>query len=138
MIAGFEIRVIEARRLVPVGSQKNIRIDHNSTVTTISLKSPEEAKVDFRFTASYGAVGIINIEGSLIYRGDAAALVKEWEEKRRMPDEAAQEIHSAIMGNCITEAIIMAREVRLPPPIPLPKVNIQKKPGKPVPGPEVM
>jgi hypothetical protein len=41
-----------------------------------------------------------------------------------MPPEVANEIHSVIMTNCIPEAVILARELRLPPPIPIPQVNV--------------
>ena len=140
MIVGFEIRSIEARRFGQVGVQKNIRIDHNSTVNTISKMGDDKANVDYRFTANYSSAGIITVEGNLIYQGDVDRLVNEWTENRKMPDEAAQEIHSAIMGNCITEAVLMAREVKLPPPIPYPQVSMPKAGGKTqsVPGPEVM
>ncbi|MDG6220223.1 MAG: hypothetical protein QCI38_02080 [Candidatus Thermoplasmatota archaeon] len=139
MIVGFEIKSIEARRMIPIGGQKNIRIDHNSTVTTISKKDAETVNVEFRFVANYSSAGIISIEGSLQYKGEVDSLVNEWEDKRRMPDQAAQEIHSAIMGNCLTEAVILARDIRLPPPIPFPQVNMPKgNQVKHVPGPEVM
>ena len=48
-----------------------------------------------------------------------------------MPPEVAQEIHTIIMTNCIPEAVLLARELRLPPPIPIPQVNIQQAAGKP-------
>jgi hypothetical protein len=50
-----------------------------------------------------------------------------------MPNDVATEIHTTIMNNCIPEAMLLARDIRLPPPIPMPKVNIQakKKGGEP-------
>ncbi|MCD6462004.1 MAG: hypothetical protein J7L61_04605 [Thermoplasmata archaeon] len=137
-IKGFEIKAVEAKRLAPPGPQRGVRVDHNSTVTSIVPKGDDEAVVAFRFTATYGPLGFITVEGEITYRGDAEALVREWQENRKMPDAAAQEIHSAIIGNCITEAVVLAREVRLPPPIPLPQVNIQKYKPHHQPGPEVM
>lgn len=140
MITGFEIKNIEARRFIPVGSQKNIRIDHNSTVGNITRTGDDKATVEFRFSANYASAGIITLEGQLIYVGDAEALVAEWGEKRKMPDDAAREIHSAIMGNCLTEAVVLSRDIRLPPPIPFPQVNLPGSTGKKeyTPGPEVM
>ncbi len=46
-----------------------------------------------------------------------------------MPPAIANEIHTVIMTNCIPEAVILARELRLPPPIPIPQVNVAQ-PGK--------
>jgi hypothetical protein len=48
-----------------------------------------------------------------------------------MPPDVAQEIHTVIMTNCIPEAVLLARELRLPPPIPIPQVNVPQQPGKP-------
>jgi len=39
-----------------------------------------------------------------------------------------------IMTNCIPEAVLLARELRLPPPIPIPQVNVAQQPGKPAKG----
>ncbi len=50
-----------------------------------------------------------------------------------MPPDVAQEIHTVIMSNCIPETVILARELRLPPPVPIPQVNVPQqsvKPGK--------
>jgi hypothetical protein len=44
-----------------------------------------------------------------------------------MPDEAANLVHNTIVSNCIPTALLVARDIRLPPPFPLPRVNIQKK-----------
>ncbi|UCG67929.1 MAG: hypothetical protein JSV09_08765 [Thermoplasmata archaeon] len=133
-IKRFELTSIDARRFTRPGEKhKNIRIDHNSSVTLVTEINDKEANVDFRFTANYSGLGIIKIEGSLIYEGDASSLAKQWSTKNNMPNEVANEIHTTIMNNCIPEAMLLARDIRLPPPIPMPKVNIQakKKGGEP-------
>jgi len=118
-------------------------VDHNSTVTLITEIADRQASVDFRFTANYRAseapIGLIQIEGTIVWEGDAKGLVRDWSAAGQMPPEAANEIHTVIMTNCIPEAVILARELRLPPPIPIPQVNIPQpgKPGKQR-GPEVM
>ena len=58
-------------------------------------------------------------------------LVKGWSAGGQMPPDVAQEIHTVIMTNCIPEAVLLARELRLPPPIPIPQVNVPPAPGKP-------
>ena len=42
-----------------------------------------------------------------------------------MPDEMAQEIHRAVMTTCIPESVLLARDLRIPPPIPLPQINVK-------------
>jgi hypothetical protein len=53
-----------------------------------------------------------------------------------MPTPVANEIHSAIMNSCLLEAIILAREVRLPPPVPPIQVQVAEE-GKRSSGVEV-
>jgi hypothetical protein len=135
-IKTFELSSVDGRRFVkPTDRWVNLRVDHNSTVTLISELGDRQASVDFRFTANYHAseavVGLIQLEGNLLWEGDARALVKGWSSNGQMPPDVAQEIHTVIMSNCIPEAVILARELRLPPPIPIPQVNIQQAPAKP-------
>lgn len=127
-IKHFELTGVDGKRFSKMGEKpRNIRIDHNSTVTLIVERNDREANVEFRFTATYSGLGVIKIEGSMVYEGDAPALAKQWSTEGKMPDNVASEIHTMIMNNCIPEAVMIARDVRLPPPIPMPKVNIKGK-----------
>jgi len=144
VIKSFELSTIDAKRLMkPQAGPLNVRIDHNSTVTFMTAVSDAEASIDFRFSANYRAqteevIGLIKIEGNLVYQGKAREVVKQWSSTQNMPPEVASEIHTAIMTTCIPEAVMIARDLRLPPPIPMPTVNVQapQKPGKRG-GPEV-
>ena len=138
-IRTFDLSSVDGRRFVKVTDRWiNLRVDHNSTVTLISELADRQASVDFRFTANYHAsdavVGLIQIQGSLLWEGDAKSLVKGWSSNGQMPPEVAQEIHTVIMTNCIPDAVILARELRLPPPIPIPQVNVAQPPAKPAKG----
>ena len=73
------------------------------------------------------AVASIRIEGRMLYQGDAEKLAATWREKRNMPNEVASEIHTAVMGACIPEAVLVARDLHLPPPVPLPQVRFEQK-----------
>ncbi len=103
----------------------NVRVDNNSTVTQIVAVQEDLANVEFRFTASYAGLGVIKIEGSLDYECEAQALADMWAKSGKMSSGAANEIHNAIMSSCLQEAVIIARDLRLPPPLPLPVVNIK-------------
>ena len=104
-----------------------VKIDTNSTVTSVNEVSPKEADVDFRIAISYGSLGVLKIEGRLIFEGDAPTLAREWRDKHSMPTDMANEIHTAILHSCIPETVLLAKDLGLPPPIPLPKVNIQEQ-----------
>jgi len=100
----------------------------------------DQARIDFQYTASYGAVGMIKIEGSLVYQGtDANTIADKWNDSRKMPNQIASGIHTAIMHACVPQAVGIAKDLRLPPPIPLPQVRLgdSAKKGKAQAGPEV-
>ena len=121
--------VQKKENLLDAFDMRNIRIEHNSTVTTISELNNKEAHVEFRFTAGYGSLGIIRLEGWLIIEGDAPELAERWAKKHQMPENIAQQVHNAIMRACIPETVIIARDMHLPPPIPMPSIPT-KKSGK--------
>lgn len=137
-IKATDLKSIEANRFSKRGERiGNVRIDMNSTVTLITKIDEKEADVNFRYTASYGRLGVIKIEGNILYGGEAEILVNEWNSTGKMPNKVASEIHTAIMRVCVPEAILISRELHLPPPVPLPQVNFDQKKAKPPSGIEV-
>ena len=138
-IRNIQLKSIEARRYIDRNQKpKQIRIDHNSQVTQIQNQPNNQAIVEFQYTASYGSVGMIKLEGSLIYENDdARKITKEWLDTRKMPNQVASHIHTAVMHACVPEAVGIAKDLGLPPPIPLPQVRLGTQPTKGHIGPEV-
>ncbi len=138
-VKNVELQTIEARRFSRLDEKpQQLRIDHNSTVRSITEVNDKEANIEFTYTSTFGALGIIRLEGKILYEGDAPAISREWMTNRKMPDSIASEIHTAVMHVCVPEAVFLSRELRLPPPIPLPQVNFQKpQESKPKSSPEV-
>jgi hypothetical protein len=129
-IVRTEMLNVEANRAGMVGKNMNIRIDVNSNISQIFLTDPETARVDFRFVATYTGLGTISIEGRITYKDGAKELFDKWTESGQMPEKPAQEIHSTIMKSCMPVAVLLSREVNLPPPIQLPVVNVKGKKQK--------
>ncbi len=141
-VKDLEFTAVEGKRFTRRGERMQVdRLDQNSSVSVIYPVDDQTADVEFRFTVTYGAVASIRIEGRLIFTGDAKALVASWREKKSMPNEMASEIHTAVMTACLPEAVLIARDLHLPPPIPIPQVKFDGKPaqaaGKPSWSPEV-
>ena len=142
-VTRLELTSIEAKRFSRANERHaQIRIDHNSTVTLVKELTANEASVEFRYTATYGPIGIIRIEGTMVFTCDAKAFETQWRTTSQMAPEAATEIHSTVMRACVPEAVGIAKDLQLPPPIPLPAVQFGQpqqaaaKPGQP--GPEFM
>ena len=93
-----ELMNIDAKRLGPMSNNMKIRIDVNSNVSQIFLTEEDEARIDFRFMASYTGIGNISIEGRITFTGGAKELYENWTESGNMPEKSAQEIHGTIMN----------------------------------------
>ncbi len=129
MIKMFRIDGIEAKRFIePENAPREIRIDNNSSIISITQVDVNNAKVDFKFTITYSGIGVIIFDGVVIYEGNVKELMKEWKNNHRMPDDVAQEIHGTIINNCVIEGVLIAKEIRLPPPIPPPAQAMQQNP----------
>lgn len=142
-VTRMELTGIEARRYSkPNERHAQIRIDHNSSVTLVKELTPQEATVEFRYTATYGPIGVIRIDGSMVFSCDAKAFEAQWRSTNQMTPQVASEIHSTVMRVCVPQAVGIAKDLQLPPPIPLPTVQFQPQTpaqGKAAPyGPEVM
>ena len=138
-IINLRLKSIEARRYTAIDERpKQVRIDHNSSVTSISEVKDKKANIEFQYTASYGPVGMIKLEGLMIFENqDVNKIAKNWNETRKMPNEVASRIHTAVMHTCVPEAVGIAKTLGLPPPIPLPQVKLGASPKHGQSGPEV-
>lgn len=124
MIRDLEITSIEGRRYAPVDNRpQEIRIDQNLTLVDVR-KENDSARVMYKFTSSFSTLGAISIEGSLLYQG-TEDLEGKWKKDKTLPEAVTTEVQSAIFSSSVIETIIIARDLRLPPPIPMP--GMQKK-----------
>ncbi len=127
-ILGVRFRSIEARRFQEGKPPAKLRVDHNSSFQSVVEEAPDRLRIDFTFTTSYGTLGVVKIEGSLIHQGaDVADAMSTWTEDRKLSPSLAQEVHNGILQSCMPEAVMLARDLRLPPPMPFPQVRVQQK-----------
>ena len=85
--------------------------------------------IKFGFDVKYEPeVGNINLEGELMYLASedlAKKLEASWKKDKSMPKEVGMVVFNRILQNCNIEALILSREINLPAPIQLPKINAQ-------------
>jgi hypothetical protein len=130
-IKGFDVNSVDAKRFTKPGEKvQNLRIDNNSTITSITLVGETQATVEFRFTANYAGVGIIRLEGRLLLEGEAKQLYEMWSKTNNMPPDVANLVHGAVITNCMPIAVVVSKDIGLPPPLPpiQPLQMSQKKP----------
>jgi len=125
------VNSVDAKRFTKPGEKvQNLRIDNNSTITSITLVGETQATVEFRFTANYAGVGIIRLEGRLLLEGEAKQLYEMWSKTNNMPPDVANLVHGAVITNCMPIAVVVSKDIGLPPPLPpiQPLQMSQKKP----------
>jgi hypothetical protein len=132
VIKVIKLKTIEARRYVePDDKPRQIRIDHNSQISQVTNSAGKNLTIEFQYTASYGPIGMIKLDGTILCEeNEAIELAKEWQNTRKLPDQFASTIHTAIMHTCVPEAVGIAKDLGLPPPIPLPQVRLGTDPKK--------
>ena len=124
-IKSFELVAMEAKRFSKLGERiPHLRVDHNTAVTSISALSDREAQIDFRFTVNYAGVGMIKIEGRVVWEGEAKTITQQWSQTNALPNEVFNPILGAIFANCMPAAVVTARDLGLPPPLPPPQIQM--------------
>lgn len=133
-IKGWELNSLEARRFSKVGEKLvNVRIDHNNAVTGVVPLNQTDLSIEFRFTASYSGMGFVRMDGKLVVADDSRSpesIAKEWKSTNNMPPDFANLVHNAVISNCIITATIVTRDLQLPPPVPLPQVDMNQQQQK--------
>jgi len=129
-VTAVQLKAVEARRFTDAAPNTQIRIDHNSTINVVVREAEDRMRVEFGYTTSYGALGVVKVEGSLTFQApNAGAAADGWASTRNLPPEMAQQVHTAIMSASVPEAVGLAKDIRLPPPIPLPQIQFQGQPA---------
>lgn len=131
-VTGISLKALEARKYQDAVANQQVRVDHNSTISLVAREAPDRMRVEFGYTTSYGPLGVVKVEGALLFMDPGAGVAADgWAQTRNLPPEMAQQVHGAIMAACVPEAVGLAKELRLPSPIPLPQIQFQPGAQKP-------
>jgi hypothetical protein len=86
-------------------------------------------KISFTYTVSYDPdIGSIELAGDILFLQEQAviqAILDEWTKRKALPKKLSAPLVSAIMQKCVIQALILTKDIGLPPPIPLPRVTPQ-------------
>ncbi len=132
-IVGFHFTKISAERKRTAVGQININ-------NNVSIKDITEAKigvgdrgairVSFLFSSKYGAdFAALTLEGDIVLLADASktkSIIDDWAKSKKLDQQLAQVAMSALLDRCNIQALLIARDLGLPSPVPLPKVNFQQ------------
>lgn len=99
--------------------------------TKLNINTNKKAlKLNFEFTSAYEPnIGKILLTGEVIYLIDkdkAADIVKNWKKNKKIEKDMMTQILNNVLNKCNVQALILSKDMNLPPPIPLPKVGGKK------------
>ncbi len=129
---------IDANRKKVTTIPADVRVSNNSKITKIERSVVDgvgdAVLIHFEFTTSYYPdLGDIVIGGRVIYHDKKLKdMIKEEKGNLIFKDlKAFQEVQNIILRSSTMEAILISKEMRLPPPIQLPAVVLEEKPKGP-------
>ena len=140
MIVGFGFTKLSAEKKEP--SKGKIDINNNVSIKDVqedsfSLGKDSQQNVLrflFEFTSKYEPnVGSILFEGELLYMEEpkkAKEILSNWKKDKKLPKEMMAGLLNTVLTKCNVQALILSQQVNLPPPIPLPKVQVQQQAEK--------
>ena len=140
MIVGFGFTKLSAEK----GEIAKGKIDINNNVSIKDIKEDDFSfgkdkkqnvlRFIFEFTSKYEPnVGNILFEGELLYMEEpkkAKEILADWKKDKKVPKELMAGLLNTILTKCNVQALILSQQVNLPPPIPLPKVQVAEQPDK--------
>jgi len=135
-VIGMEIKSIEGKREDSIG--KNLRIDNGPKINKIKTKKidslgKEALDIDFEYQCNYKnpdkkkPIGSIVIKGSTLFLTEnTKEVMKKWKKDKKLSQDVALPVLNNIIRRCLTKAINLSEELKLPPPIRFPIAKASK------------
>ncbi len=139
-IIGFNKTKIHAELIQPMAGKINIA--NNVAIKNVveqdlamGKNKQKVVRIEFDFYTKYLIDGkkegaVIEVAGNVIFLDDPKKLkeyVAQWKKEKKMPKEIMGQVLNLVLTKCNIEALKQSEQFNLPPPIPLPKVNMEKK-----------
>ena len=133
-ILGINFTKIQAERKTPI--QGKININNNIAINDVKkhelkLQGQDSLKVEFEFTAKFEPnIGDIIITGDTIIVNQPKKIeeiLAQFKKDKRLPADILAQVMNNLLTKCNIEALIIGREVGLPPTLNMPKVKTEEK-----------
>jgi len=132
-IVGFEFTKINVQKKDL--AQGKINISNNVGIIDIQRSDLEIGKSKqsgIKFIFEYRSLyepnfAKIELGGTILYLTDEKSskeIFESWEKEKKIKQDIAEKIINAILTKANIQSILLSNTVNLPPPVPMPKVNI--------------
>lgn len=134
-VIGFSLNKINVEKKPEIKGK--ISIKNNVTIKDIEKadlflgKAKQSAlRFIFEYTSSYEPkMASILLEGHVLFVEEdkkAKKILDDWKKNKRIEPEVMATLLNNILAKCNIEALMLSRDTGLPPPVPMPKVNVKK------------
>ena len=132
-ILGINFTKIDAERKAPIKGK--ININNNIVIEDVKkhdfkLSDQESLRIEFKFTADYNPnIGTIVIKGDTIIVDlpkKIEEILKQWKKDKKLPEDILAQVMNNLLTKCNIEALVVGREVGLPPTLNMPKIKVDK------------
>jgi len=138
-IVGFEFTKINVQKQDT--AQGKINIANNVGIVDIQkhdLQLGKSKQHGIKFLFEYKSLyepkfAKIELGGLVMYLTDeknAKEIIESWEKDKKIKKDIAEKIINAVLTKCNIQSILLSNTVNLPPPVPMPKVNVAAGPVK--------
>ncbi len=131
-VIGFHFKKISAEK--KKAATGKINVNNNIVITNV-----KEAKVNMGNSKQKGAefsfhyktryqpdVANLDLEGAVVYLGKDTkidGILKKWNKDKKLDKDVAEEVYNHVLAKCNIEALVLGRDMQLPPHIPMPKLQ---------------
>ena len=133
-IAGIQFTKIVLDKKSP--AKGKVSVNNNVAVKEVSktdlsfgAAKQNALRFDFEFKVLYEPnIAEMLFSGFLTYFEKPEVIeevLKSWKKDKKVPKEIMTPILNNVMAKCNIEALILSREVNLPPPMPMPRVELK-------------
>ena len=132
----FRLISIEAKSHRKAARQKELQINHSTTILSSRTKNDKQLSVEVRYSVSYGLLGMVQLDCEVIYSNEEEKIIKsaqkEWDKVHKLPEKITAELYNSVLGEGSFEVLTIARKLGLPPPfkVEVPQVKMEQKGNK--------
>ena len=114
----------------------NMRIKNNAQITNVEKFSmqiggvkQDAIRFSFEFSTNYEPdLARIALEGEVVWMDKKEAIeetMKKWKKDKKIDKSIMEPVLNSALTRSNVQALILSREMNLPPPLPLPKVELK-------------
>ena len=132
----FRLISIEAKSHRKAARQKELQINHSTTILSSRTKNNKQLSVEVRYSVSYGLLGMVQLDCEVVYSNEEEKIIEsaqnKWDKVHKLPEKITAELFNRVLGEGSFEVLTIARKLGLPPPfkVEVPQVKMEHKGNK--------